>query len=140
MPTVDFYLLENPSSDAVNLTTCKLCEKAYEQQKTVFIYSKTKQDAENLDKLLWTYNDISFIPHALIPAKTPILIGFSGSPPPANYDILINLTSESPSFFNQFNRVIEVVSGDAAEKQVAREKYRFYRDNQCELKSHQLQK
>ena len=140
MPNVDFYLLENPHFDAVNLTTCKLCEKAFGQEKSVFIYARSKSDADQLDKMLWTYNDISFLPHAVIPAKAPILIGFSGSSPTDKYDILINLTLETPSFFNQFERIIEVVSGESMERQAARERYRFYRDNQCELKSHQLQK
>lgn len=140
MPKVDLYLLENPDFNAVMLTVCKLCEKAYDQQKSVFIYTRNQQDAEKLDKLLWTYSETTFLPHSLLPAKSPILIGFSDSTPPSNYDILLNLTLETPVFFKLFNRVIEVISGEPTERQAARERYRFYRDNQCELQSHQLQK
>jgi len=142
MPKVDFYLLESLGFDGVYNTVCKLSEKAYEQQKTVLIYVRSKSEAEHLDKLLWTYSETSFLPHALIPQKTPISIGFLDGelPFPQKYDILLNLTLKTPEFFNQFDRVIEVVSGEPTERQAARERYRFYRDNQCELNSHQLQK
>lgn len=140
MPKVDFYLLQNPENTAVFLTVCRICEKAYDQQKSVYIQTATQQDAELLDKLLWTYNDTSFLPHSLAPAKTPIIIAHSDSPPSDNYDILINLTQNILAFFNQFQRVIEVVSGEETHRQAARLRYRFYRDNQCELQSHQLQK
>lgn len=140
MPKVDFYLLENPENTAVLLTVCRLCEKAYDQQKTVYIQTTSKHDAELLDKLLWTYNDISFLPHGLSPAKMPIIIAYSDSSPSEKYDILVNLTQNTPTFFNQFQRVIEVVSGEETQRQAARLRYRFYRDNQCELHSHQLQK
>jgi DNA polymerase-3 subunit chi len=139
MPKVDFYLLENPDFNATILTVCKLCEKAYDQQKTVFIYTRSQLDAEKIDKLLWTYSDTSFLPHAIVPQKAVISIGF-GSPPSEKYDILLNLTLETPDFFKLFDRVIEVISGEPTERQAARERYRFYRDNQCELNSHQLQK
>ncbi len=140
MPKVDFYLLENRENTSVFLTVCRLCEKAYDQQKTVYIQTASKQDAELLDKLLWTYNDITFLPHGIAPAKTPIIIAHFDSLPSENYDILVNLTQNTLAFFNQFQRVIEVVSGEETQRQAARLRYRFYRDNQCELQSHQLQK
>lgn len=147
MPKVDFYLLENPAISAVMMTACKLCEKAYGQQKTVYIYTKTPKEADILDKLLWTYNDISFLPHGINLPQTPLLITHEETPENIiathhlnNYDILLNLTLKTPHFFSQFQRIIEIISGDPIDRQAARERYRFYRDNQCELNSHQLQK
>lgn len=138
MPKVDFYLLQNPENTAVFLMVCRLCEKAYDHQKTVCIKTKNKQEAETLDTLLWTYRDISFLPHSLEPAKSPIIITYSDSLPTESYDILLNLTSTAPQGFDRFNRIIEVISGEATERLSARERYRFYRDHQCELQSHQL--
>jgi DNA polymerase-3 subunit chi len=142
MPKVDFYLHEKPDFNAVMLTVCKLCEKAYGQQKTVLIYVRDQKDAETLDKLLWTYNDVSFLPHAILPQKACISIGFHDqkSEEVEKHDILLNLTLKVPDFFKHFERIIEVVSGEPTERQAARERYRLYRDNQCELNSHQLQK
>jgi len=143
MPRIDFYLLENSQADAVELTTCKLCEKAYQQQQSVYIYTQNAQEAQKIDAALWTYNKTSFLPHEIItrsdcPVKTPLLIGFIGSPLPSNYDILINLTPQIPDFFNDVSRIIEIVSNREPDRQAARDRFRFYRQNVCKPNSHVL--
>ena len=87
---------------------------------------------------LWTFRDISFVPHQLYKGSenTPVLIAFE-NPPPVK-DVLVNLTKEVPAFFNHFSRIIEIVSNSADAVANSREKYRIYRKNDCELFSHDL--
>ena len=56
----------------------------------------------------------------------------------AGTDVLINLAGSVPSFFGRFERVAEIVDQSDAQKQVARERYRFYRDRGYALQSHNV--
>ena len=71
-----------------------------------------QQQAQHLDRLLWTFKDQSFLPHGLVEKTdlelTPILIG-QGEPPMGNTQVLINLGSEVPAFFERFERLCELV-------------------------------
>lgn len=140
---VDFYLLKSPHHDALHSTLCRLVEKAYGQQHQIFIYCKNEKEAQEIDNLLWTYRDISFLPHGIIQSahdnpKTPISISSSLEPNKDFNDILLNLTNTVPTFFRQFQRVIEIIPNSTDIKIQARENYRLYREQGCELHSHQL--
>lgn len=58
---------------------CTLAEKCYSNVVKVFVYTNSKEQALELDKVLWTYSRKQFIPHGTIydplPEKQPILIG-----------------------------------------------------------------
>jgi len=51
---------------------------------------------------------------------------------------MINLGLEVPPFFSRFERVLEMVDGDAVQRAKSRERYKFYRDRGYELSSHNL--
>ena len=143
MPRIDFYLLEQHTPAAHLRTTCRIADKAYRQQHQLLIYCQDKKQAQELDTLLWTFHDTSFIPHVLWQnqpsTEAPIIIcEQSQSLPPQNRDILINLASEAPDFFSQFQRVIEIVSAEAQARELARERYRNYRNQGFEIHSHQI--
>lgn len=141
MTKIDFYVLANTSLKHRDMVVCKLTNKAYDKQHRIFIYTESKQHVVQFDDLLWTYSAGSFLPHEIDTASTltdcPILIG-SQTPPPEGYDVLINLTSEVPAFYSQFQRIAEFVAGDTNTRNLARERYRYYRDHGCELNSHDL--
>ena len=67
----------------------------------------------------------------------PVRIGHA-APPDGFDDLLLNLADEVPAFFSKFERVAEIVGGDAAAKANARERFRFYRDRGYELETHQV--
>ena len=140
---VDFYLLEENEPDDIWLTTCRLIEKIYLRNHRVFILCDNQKDAETLDELLWTFRDDSFIPHNLQgegpEPPPPVQIGYNDKPQ-SHRDILINLSSSIPAFYNQFRRVLEVVGNDEKEKELSREHYRQYRIDRCQLHTHKLNK
>ena len=53
-------------------------------------------------------------------------------------DILINLREDTPACFSRFGRLLEVLGGDTAALQAARERFRFYRDRGYPLQHHDL--
>ncbi|STX41284.1 DNA polymerase III subunit chi [Legionella donaldsonii] len=139
---VDFYLLNSNELSSRWLLACRLLEKAYLRGHQVFVYCDTKQDAEQLDELLWTFKDNSFIPHNLQgegpEPPPPIQLGYQGEPRGFN-DILLNLAAPIPSFYARFRRVMEIVVNDEAAKELSRAHYREYRAKQCELHTHDIE-
>lgn len=144
---VDFYLLDSATVPTRQTFVCKLVDKAYQQGHRLFIHVAEYTEAQQLNDLLWTFNDISFIPHALYSAdlvadhasKPPILIGYETIPENAG-DILINLTMTPPETLQQFQRLIEVVPIDPVWQLQARSNYKYYRSQGFELFTHDLKK
>ncbi len=138
---VDFYLLAGSDAKEASLIVCRLLEKAYLRGHRVFVYCSNQQEAEELDELLWTFKDNSFIPHNLQgegpEPPPPIQIGYQDEPRGFN-DILINLHSEIPKFYTRFRRIIEVVANNDSAKELSRTHYREYRVNKCELQTHEI--
>jgi DNA polymerase-3 subunit chi len=141
---VDFYILAQDSDDARLRLACRIVDKAREQDHHVFIHSASEQEAKQLDELLWTFAQGSFIPHRIVreeiataPAE-PVLIGLNQQPAAGRWDVLINLTAEVPEFFSRYERVAEVVDGNATRREQSRERYRFYRDRGYQLNTHQV--
>ena len=67
----------------------------------------------------------------------PILIGHE-STPPRLMNLLINLSSEQPIFFSQFERVAEFINDNETTKAQGRERYQFYKERGYELESYKL--
>jgi DNA polymerase-3 subunit chi len=120
---------------------CSLTNKAWDRGHRVFIHSSNSEHSQQLDDWLWTYKDISFMPHGQLaqtdPMKTPVLIGHE-DPPSELHDIMINMTNTVPFFFGRFDRLIEIVSQVPEQRDRARERYRFYQERGYTLNTHQL--
>ncbi len=141
MTRVDFYVAESASRLDRYQIACRVTHKAWQAGHRVLLHTATGDEARHLDRLLWTAQDISFIPHGLLgqadPTHNRILIGDGNlADPLAEYDVLINLASAVPLFFSRFVRLAECV--DHQVKQDSRERYRFYRDRGYPLQMHHL--
>lgn len=133
---VEFYLLDDTAEQAPWLLACRLLEHAYHQNQSVYVFCNNQQETEYLDELLWTFKEDSFIPHNIQgegpEPPPPIQLGFK--PATATFkDVLLNMTPQIPDFYQQFRRVIEVVSTDETQKQQKRDSFRLYRQAGCEL-------
>jgi DNA polymerase-3 subunit chi len=141
MTRVDFYLLDHASEGGKDSAVCKLAHKAFRLGHRIYILTHDHEDAQRLDRLLWTFSAGSFIPHGLgarpADADMPVIIGRE-EPPATHEDVLIQLTPQVPEFFSRFRRVAEVVDGSDDAKKQARERFRFYRDRGYELQTHNL--
>jgi len=128
---VDFYILEEGSSQDRYRLACRVAEKAWQSGHRVLIHTASLEEARHVDALLWTFRDQSFVPHDLLgqadPALAPVLVSF-GTDSGGEHDVLINLTPEVPAFFSSFERVIEPLDAAPGIREAGRERYRFYRD------------
>lgn len=137
MTRIDFYQITQ-SKHNTNGLVCKLCHKAYQSKQKVLLLTSGQQQTDMLDRLLWTSDDESFIPHDQQEQDdfvTPILIAHEADPR-GERNLLINLNDEIPLFFAQFERVIELVTEE--NKNIARSHYSYYKDRGYELNHHML--
>ncbi len=141
MPRIDFYLLDDTDDRAWLRLACRLTEKAFSQSHQVCIAVESNEQAATLDKLLWTFRDRSFIPHAIADNATtpdePVLIT-TGRPPAAARDVLINLCTQVPEGFEAFARVVEPLDGDPIRRKQGRARFKHYRDHGLTPESHNL--
>lgn len=145
MTRVDFYIgtSADPGGGAaarLNIA-CRLAEKAYRMGHQVHVHAASPEQAAQLDDLLWTFKQGSFVPHGRAgrpeAARAAVLIDHQDQPPSA-HEVLINLADTVPGYFSRFERVAEIVSGDEDGRAQARERYRFYRDRGYELETHEI--
>jgi DNA polymerase-3 subunit chi len=142
MARVDFYVLERTDERSRHNLACKLAEKAYRLENTVYIHAKSRADAQHLDELLWTFRDGSFVPHGLSGphddiGASPVLIG-SESDGIETRDLLINLCDEIPAFAEDFPRVAELVTSDENCRLLSRKRFAEYRDKGHSIHTHKL--
>ena len=135
MTSIDFYF---NAQDRLQVA-CRLAGKAVRQNQRLLIYAPDAETAGRIDKMLWTWPAIGFVPHcavhAALAAETPVLIG-SSEDTPERCEVLLNLSSECPPHFERFARLLEVV--DAADREAGRSRYRFYRERGYQLVNHDL--
>lgn len=137
MTSIDFYF---NAPDRVEVA-CRLAAKAFAQRKRLLIYAPQHELAQRLDKLLWTQPAIGFLPHCAahdrLAPQTPLLIA-QDEASPAGYGVLLNLSEDCPPHFERFERLLEVVAADEAQRQAGRGRYRFYRDRGYSIATHDL--
>lgn len=142
MARVDFYVLAQTDERARYVLACKLAEKAWRLENTVYIHARDRADAARLDELLWTFRDGSFVPHGLAAARdgtehSPVLIGCDADEA-AECDLLINLCDDIPACAEAFPRIAELVTSDESCRQLSRKRYAAYRDGGHDINTHNL--
>lgn len=141
MPKVDFYVINDETEKAQLSLACRLASKTYQAQQHLYIYCNDQAQAATLDDMLWSFNDISFIPHSLVQQNQaealPVLIGYDKSIE-ITRDMLLNLHREVPATADKFKHIIEIVYQDSETKKIARTHYKAYQDKGFQLESHHL--
>ena len=144
MTRVDFYILSTDSDRARLHFTCRIADKAMRSGRHIFINSTSEHESRQLDELLWTFSQGSFVPHRVVgagetgPAREPVVIVSGREPGGEQWNVLINLAAEVPEFFSRYERVVELVDADQVRRNQGRERYRFYQDRGCELNTHRM--
>jgi DNA polymerase III subunit chi len=99
---------------------------------------------DRLDPLLWTAFALDFVPHVrlrsaapvpAVAAATPILLCDDPDGGPSR-PMLVNLTDDLPRHPGQYERIIEIVPRDPSALQLARDRWKWYRDQDCDLDAH----
>jgi DNA polymerase-3 subunit chi len=139
MAQVDFYVLDRVDEHARQFLACRLAEKAWRLENSIYIHTMSREDAERLDKLLWTFRDGSFVPHELVGGDTgaPVSIGY-GSVSTEPRDLLITLCDDIPPFADSFPRVAELVTSDKTCRAKSRKRFASYRDQGHTLNTYRI--
>jgi len=139
MTRVDFYFNADDKVDVAR----KLATKVYQSGKRALLYAADARVAGELDSAIWTRDKLSFVPHVrcghALAKVTPILIGTEVDEL-ASPDVLVNLEAERPAFFGRFERLIELVGRQEADREAARQRYRFYKERGYEINNVDLDK
>jgi|SRR5579885_171017 DNA polymerase-3 subunit chi len=139
---IDFYVLDTQSGQQSLFFACQLIEKIHtEQHRRIYVNMNSREEAERFDALLWTYRDDSFLPHDIYrqdnPNPPPIQIGHHEAPD-GSREVLLNLSRDFPLFHENFEHVIEIVFSDPLVQQLARERYKQYRDKGYDINTIKL--
>jgi len=138
---VDFYILAAQGAASRLQFACRLSEKAYRMNTNVYAHASSAKQADELDRLLWTFRDGSFVPHERInrdqPTRAPIGIGT-----PEVYSdagaLLINLCEVVPTFSSGYNRIAEIVAADDKDRVAGRKRFQHYRELGIEPTTHKI--
>jgi DNA polymerase-3 subunit chi len=129
-PTIDFHVNVD---DCIGYA-CRVVRKARSAGNTILVYCRDHERLMRLDRALWTFSALDFLPHVALPSalapQTPIWL--SQTPPDDARDLLLLLDAEpAPQFtawFARFARVIDLASKDPADRAQARSRFKAYRD------------
>ena len=140
MTRVDFYVLEPPSAAGHDRMMCRIVEKAWQQGHAVYVQCADDAQARAFDDLLWQFQDVSFVPHALTGeagTDTPVVIGCAAVDN-LQPDVLVNLAAAVPELASRYTRVIESAGYDDATRGAARTRYRYYQERGFPLNTHKV--
>ena len=140
MARADFYLIDKPRfRDDPLLLVCELVKKAFAAEQPTLILARNVEQAEALDEKLWEFDDASFIPHQLAgdddDAITAVVIAAPGVVT-ADRPLVVNLRDECAP--GAFERVLEVVAADPAEREGSRVRWGEYKRRGFDVAKHDM--
>lgn len=112
---------------------CRLLRKACNGGHRVLVMGPPAT-LRQLDAALWTFSALDFIPHCFADApvtvqkNSPIVLGLADTTGDAATprQMLVNLDENVPAGFERFERVIELVATDEADRHAARARWKHY--------------
>jgi DNA polymerase III subunit chi len=140
MARADFYLIDKPRfRDDPLLLVCELVKRAYAAEQPTLILARSQEQADALDEKLWEFDEASFIPHQIAgeddDATTAVVIVLPGVEMP-DRPLVVNLRDECAP--GRFERVLEVVAADPAEREGSRLRWTEYKRRGFELAKHEM--
>ena len=124
---------------------CRLLRKAVASNAKVVVVMPQEQMAQ-LDESLWTFSQLEFLAHCRMDSSqalrqaSPLHLAsaLDAMDDLTPRDVLLNLCDKVCAGFEQFARVIEVVTLDDADRQHARSRWKQYTDQGFEIVRHDL--
>lgn len=122
---------------------CRLLRKAVASGSRVLVVV----DAEALARLdddVWALAPTDFVVHCTTQAdlsvqqRSPVMLVTHTDQAPQHQQVLVNLTQSVPDAFEKFERVIEVVSTDDSDRELARRRWRRYTELGYPITQHNL--
>jgi len=138
---VDFYILTTPPGPETDRFACRLAARAFAAKHRVFVRVDDEARARALDELLWTFSDVSFVPHALAHTpeadEAPVVVGTRETPMP-DASVTLNLSTSAVEPPPGVLRILEVVADAPDTVAAGRDRYRFYQGAGHTLETHKV--
>lgn len=139
---IEFYVLSSADEKAKFRFVCQLVEEIWQPGYRICIQVASLAQAEQLDTILWTFKQESFLAHDIytenIQSLASIFINYHVDDTCHDTKVLINLSERIPPFDTQFERIIELIDNIPASREAGRERYRFYRQAGYDLVTHEM--
>jgi DNA polymerase-3 subunit chi len=141
MARADFYLIAKDRFKAEPLRlVCELARKAYDANLWTLVLARDAAQAEELDDLLWSFDDDAYIPHQVAGTDdedelAPVLIAAPDTDAPLR-PLVINLRDDAVE--GSFERVLEVVPADESSRGPLRERWTQYKARGLEVNKHDM--
>ena len=137
-----FHHFESIERKDFLIYVCKLIEKGYKQNiNPIFIKTDTQTQAEELDKLLWTFRQESYIPHTLVDQDSnntqPVQIGWIDNEID-DAEAIINLSDGMPDISNDLKKIHEIIDNIDEKKEKARERWKKYKSIGFNIKAYKV--
>ncbi len=142
MPRVDFYVSSEAGEGTRLRLACRIVEKAYVARQRVVVFSDEAALIPKFDEMLWTFGDGSFVPHDVVShagavVEAPVALT-AGPMPEGAADVLVNLGSGVPPFFETFGRIAEFLDARPEVRAAGRERFKAYRAKSIEPQTHNV--
>ena len=142
MPEATFYQLPDTLQDKAQQLTaiCRVIQKIYQVAGGAGILCASQKATEELDRLLWVFNQGSFIPHMIAPTEEPVCLGIELKHMPAHKVLILTLDTLPAELLNNpsFTRLVDFIPPDTAAVTAARKRYRQFKALGYQMTVHQL--
>lgn len=149
MKKVLFYLFSQPEENfkleqgetilAHEYLACQKALEAWQKRQRVLIACQSQTQAEKIDEFLWQLDTAHFIPHNLAgegpTGGAPVEICWPERRVTGARQLLINLQDKFAEFSAMYQDIIDFVPFDDTQKQLARERYKAYKNIGFHLKT-----
>ena len=132
-----FYNLQDDNQ--VDKSICRITNFYYKKKLKILIIGEDKAQIDTLNDLLWTFEQISFLPHSFESEyeSTPIVLcmidNLQSILDKYKFDVLFNLSRNKINLDTVARYFIEIVTSVEKQKLNARDKYAYYKENQIKV-------
>lgn len=140
MTEIDFHF---NAADKVS-HVCRLLRKAVVVNGAQVVVTADAGMLDAVDAALWQFSATDFIahcrsdgePHVL--SRSPVVLAAPDAGALPHRQVLVNLGDDVPAGFERFERLIEVVTPDEADRMAGRARWQHYKQRGYALKRHDL--
>lgn len=122
---------------------CRLLRKAAGSGARVVVLADTEM-VQQMDVDLWALSATDFVAHCTcgaepsVQSRSPVLLVTDLTQATGPRQVLVNLAEPVPENFDQFERLIEVVSKDGSDRDSARRRWKRYTERGYPITRHDL--
>ncbi|MDF1759865.1 MAG: DNA polymerase III subunit chi [Coxiellaceae bacterium] len=139
MQQIDFYLFsKTEGSESYKTFISRLCQKAYNQGHQLDISCETKQQAQQIDQMLWQAPPESFLPHHINDQQPQQIQIRTLKALDKSADLLLNLSPQLNDDNIHYQRILQCVFDRAEHKQQSRQLYKKMQALGWQVKTHNI--